>query len=135
MFRNMTCASVLSPDERGPVANGTGRENMTLMSVSGDGGQDSLPRSPPGGPRDAGTGRGHGRSPAVSCHMAALAAAGKHVRPDLPRDEPENGLLKLARAAYEGAGTFAVSGGRRISPLPVPVTGRAPGVLSDMSVR
>ena len=67
--------------------------------------------------------------------MTALAAPGKHVLPNLPRDEAENGLLKLAQAAYEGAGTFAVSGGRRISPLPVPVTGRAPGVFSDMSVR
>ena len=67
--------------------------------------------------------------------MAALAARGKHVHPNLPPDEPENGLLKLAQAAYEGAGTFAVSGGRRMSPLPELVTGRAPGVFSDMSVR
>lgn len=50
-------------------------------------------------------------------------------------DEPENGLLKLAQVAYEGAGTFAVSSGRTIKPLPVPVTGRVPGVFSDMGVR
>jgi hypothetical protein len=34
--------------------------------------------------------------------MAAVAAPGKHVRQTIP-DRPENGLLKLAQVAYEGA--------------------------------
>ena len=54
-----------------------------------------------------------GGSPAVSRRMVTVAAPGKHVRQTF-LDEPENGLLKLVQVAYEGCGTFAVSGGRTI---------------------
>ena len=55
----------------------------------------------PEGLRDAGTGLPRRGSPAVSRHMAAVAAPREHVRQTF-LDEPENGLLNLVQVAYEG---------------------------------